>query len=404
MSSINPTTSNTLLSYSLNTMPDPLQASPAEGNTVYGTLSFVVSNGSSDAIVVTQLQFTLPVGTLAQQLTNDASAVLYASSPSGQWIISMTTTGVFTALPQSGQPITVTTDGIVFQFFNIPVNQQVGTVAIGVNETASNSTVSSQVRSASFNVAKFPYGFFFGNFTAQVPLVQDGQTVTLNWQGSDQATYTMYWGSQSSDVSEVRTWTSPALTSDTSFLLRASVVSQGETVTRDLSTTVIVANPELQATSLVVSGVTSLNTAALSGTLNVAGATTLAGVSAAGLSVSGTSTVGNLSASGLGVSGSTTLGGLNASSLGVSGGATLGNTTINGSLSANGASLGSTNINGSFTAKSGPVSMLGTGTLVASGTTVNLICIRKCVYYKYLVLCIGRNCWIIRYCVDCNNE
>jgi hypothetical protein len=256
---IAPTSSNTLLDYAVTTLPDPLQQSPKEGNTVYGTLTFVVSNGGTEAVSLSQVQFVLPIGDLAQELTSDPDAILYGSSPIGQWDIKMTSSGVFTALPTSGQPVTVTTSGIVFQLFNIPVNQEVGTFELSVNETASSPSHPSQVRTATFELAKFPYGFYFYNFTSQVPLVQDGQPVTLSWDGSDQATYMMYWGaSQPQDVTEVRRWTSPNLTTDTTFLLRAQLVSQGETVTRDLSVTVIVANPELKATTLQVTGTTGL--------------------------------------------------------------------------------------------------------------------------------------------------
>lgn len=260
---MNPTSSNTLLNYSLSTLPDPLQASPAEGNTIYAALSFVVSNGGTETVNVSEIQLVLPTGPLAQQLTNNANAILYNSSPAGQWNIRMTSDGVFTALSATGKPIQVSTTGIVFQLYNIPVNQQVGTVQLLVNETASSKTNPQQIRTAAFSIAKFPYGFFFGNFTAQVPMVQDNQTVSLIWQGSDQATYTMFWDNQSVDVTETRSWTSPALTNDTTFLLRASITSQNETVTRDLSATVIIANPEIHASSLQVTGISNLQGAVI---------------------------------------------------------------------------------------------------------------------------------------------
>ena len=262
-----PTQSATLLTYSLDTLPDPLQASPAQGNVVYGALSFVVSNGGSTVVNLSQLQFALPVGTLAQQLTSDPGAILWATSPGTLWSVSMTSPGVFLLLPQSGAPIPVSTDGLVIQFFNIPVNQQVGTVAITVTETATNDATPAQERNAVFDVAKFPYGFYFANLSAQVPMVPDGATVALTWQGSDNATYAMQWSEAPAvDVTNVRSWTSPPLTRDTTFLLKATIVSQGETVVSYLSTTVIVANPELLASSLQVTGASNLQGATTLGT------------------------------------------------------------------------------------------------------------------------------------------
>ncbi|MGB8193392.1 MAG: hypothetical protein WCF67_15785 [Chitinophagaceae bacterium] len=256
---LSPKTSNTLLSYSLSTTPDPLQASPSAANTVYGALTFVVSNNTNKIISLSKLQFTFTPGLDSAQLTNDPGNMHYASNPAGLWDIKMTSPGVFLALPTSGNPVQVTTDGFVIEFFNIAINQKIGVVQVPVDETANFANEQPTLRTATFEFAKFPYGFFFGNFTAQVPMVTDGTKVTLTWNGSDDANYMIYWGHDPVPVTNVRTWTTPTgITTDTTFLIRATVVSQGETVTRDLSTTVIVANPELHATSLQVTGITNL--------------------------------------------------------------------------------------------------------------------------------------------------
>jgi hypothetical protein len=324
---MNPVTSNTLLTYSLDTVPDPLQASPTEKNTLYGALSFVVSNGGNTLVHLSQLQFTLPVGPLAQDLTSDAGAILWATSPGTLWNVTMTSPGVFLLVPHSGNPIPVSTDGMVIQFFNIPVNQKVGTVSIKVNETAASDTNPLQVRTATFNVAKFPYGFYFGSFTAKVPMVDKGGTVTLTWQGSDNATYSIQWSTAPAvDVTNVRSWLSPALTSDTTFLLRAQVVSQGETVIRDLATTVIVANPELRASSLQVTGISNLQ-----------GATTIGNGSGSHTTVNGKLTVTTGPTT---LTGTTTLSHVIATDMAVTGTLTFGKTTafnnvvVNGSFAA----------------------------------------------------------------------
>jgi hypothetical protein len=366
---MNPVTTNTLLTYSLNTMPEPLQASPTVGNPIYGSLSFVVSNGGRSIVNLSQLQFTLPVGTLAQELTSDAGAILWATSPATLWNVRMNSPGVFLLLPQSGSPIPVSQDGMVIQFYNIQVNQQVGTVSINVDETATKDSNPAQLRTAVFSVAKFPYGFYFANFTAQVPMVSEGGTVTLTWQGSDNATYSMQWSeAPPEDVTHVRSWPSPNLTSDTTFLLRASVVFQGETVTTDLSTTVIVANPELQPSSLQVSGISNLQgattigtgstQATVNGNLTVNGSTLLNGTT----TLSGNTTANNLTVNGALTSGSS---------------ATFNGATVNQNLTVNGAALlngtttlrgdtvaGNVTINGVVTAINGPQNV-GQGTYEA---------------------------------------
>jgi len=335
--SYTPVSSNTLLSYALDTLPDPLQASPATGNTVYAALTFSVSNNSSVPISVSQIQFTLPVGTLAQDLTNTPGVVVGNVSPAGVWNISMTSPGVYTAVPASGNPVSVTVSGIIMQLYNIPVNQETGTVSIVVSETASNPTSPSQARTATFDVGKFPYGFFFTNFAPNVGQVADQGSVTLTWEGSDQATYSMSFGGAPVDVTNFRTWTSPPLSNDTTFLLTASVVSQGQTVTKTLGTTVIVSNPEVTAASLVVTGTTSLQgTTTIGGSLNANNGITVGGATALNntLNVTGASTLSSLTVNQqLQASGGINTAQLTATGITANGNATVnGNTTVNGTL------------------------------------------------------------------------
>ena len=376
---MNPTTSDTLLTYSLNTMPDPLQASPVTGNVVYGTMSFVVSNGGSTVVQLSQLQFTMPVGTLAQDLTSDPNGVLWDTSPGNLWNVTMPSPGAFLLVPQSGDPIPVSTDGIVIQFYNIPINQQVGTVAVTVSELATENSDQAQTRTAVFDVAKFPYGFYFGNFTSQVPMVADGGQVTLLWEGSDNATYALQWSSAPPvDVTEVRLYLSPPLTSDTTFLLQASVTSQGETVTQDLSTTVIVADPELQATSLQVTGVSNLqgattigmgtgSQATVNGNLTVSGSTTLSGTA----TLSGSTTASNVTVNGtLIASNPATFGSLTVNgALSAGNTATFNNLVVNGTLAAikNAQSVGQ----GSYTAQTDGILIASVNAL---GITPNITC------------------------------
>ncbi len=383
--SYQPVTSNTLLTYALNTLPDPLQVSPASGNTVYAALTFVVSNNTNPATVVnvSKIQFAIPVGgTGAQSLASSAVGILGSASPSADWNFAVDqSTGICTATTTSGNPIPVTTNGIIFQVYNIAVVKETGTVAITVTETASTDSLPSQARLATFNVAKFPYGFFFTNFTPNVPMVQDQGTVTLTWEGSDQAGYTMFWNDQSQNVTNVRSWTSPALTTDTTFLLRAAVVSLGQTVTADLTTTVVVANPELQGSSLNVSGTSVLNgnttigsnssTAVLvKGAANFSAPAVFAGATLNGTTTATNLTVNqNLTASGI----------VNMNNATLSGNLTAGSATVNGSLTAaslnvSGATtfgtIGASTVNTTNATVSGNMAVTGTAGIIGPNIQV----------------------------------
>lgn len=330
---MNPTSSNTLLTYSLTTLPNPLQVSPETGGSVSSDITIVISNDSGDgALQLTQVTFLMPIGLDAADLTNDQFS--YSASPSAVWTVNPAgSAGEFILTPVNGQPVTVTTDGIVVQFFGIHVNQKVGTFPLDANELAQGTGNPKQLRQAHFEVAKFPYGYFFGQFAASAPQVNDGQPVTLTWSGSDLSTYTMFWGNEQAVVTNVRSWTSPPLTMDTTFKLVATSTSQGETVHTSLSTTVIVANPEVKATSLQVTGVSNLQgNTTVGGDLNFskslsggtasftnASATSLSGNS---LNIQGNATVTSLNVNGPATitgKGNATFGALNSDSLNVSG-------------------------------------------------------------------------------------
>ena len=294
MSSSSPAPAGTLLDYAIGTGPDHLQVSPPDGNPSYGSLTIVVANPSTTMpVFVQQIQFSVPIGPGADDLTTAAAAsgILATASPAAQWQIAQTAAGVFTATPLPGFS-TITGAGIAFRLSNIAVNQQVGTATLTVSESSApappGSTPTPTVSTAAFPLAKFPYGFFFSHLAASAPQVANGGTVTLTWVGSDGPTYTLRYGAASADVTAVRTWTSPPLSQDTTFILQASAQSQGETVTESLSVTITVADP-----SLTVHDLTVQTNVTVGGPLSVAGATNLGPVTTSTAHVQG-----NLNASG----------------------------------------------------------------------------------------------------------
>jgi hypothetical protein len=255
-SSTEPT--GTLLSYALTTGQDRLQVSPPDGNPSYGAVTIVVANLSTTTpVLVQQIQFSVAVGPNATDLTaaSAVSGILVTASPPTQWQIAQTAAGVFTATPE-GEHGTITGTGLAFRLSNIVLNQQVGTAVLTVRETSGAAPAGAKptpaVSTTTLPLPKFPYGFFVSHLTASAPQVANGGTVTLTWVGSDGPTYLLLFGDQSADVSTVRTWTSPPLAQDTTFFLKATAQSQGETVTECLAVTVTVAEPSLTAHDLTV--------------------------------------------------------------------------------------------------------------------------------------------------------
>lgn len=315
----------TLLTYSVGTNPDPLQASPASGNPAYGALTIVVSNSTSQYIYCQSIVFSFPEGSLAQDLTDVATGILSAAAPSTQWQIANTGICQFTATPIQPQYATIGPAGLVFQIYNIQINQQPGNVTFTIQESASMTSGGPYTTNTQTVIlAKFPYGFFFDNFAPVVPSIQDGATATLNWIGTDGPTYTLYYTGNTVDVTLVRTYTTGPLHADTSFLLIASMQQLGETVTTSLTTSVNVVNPDLVLTSLTVNGLSTLT-----GGATVPGVTTLSG----SVNASGTSTF---------------TGPANLNEVTTLNGATV----LNGTLQALAASAAMGNASGSYTASS----------------------------------------------------
>jgi hypothetical protein len=350
-----------LLSYGINTKPDPLEVSPKDGNPSMASLVITVSNNSLDPIYCNKIVFSFPIGDLAQDLASTSKGILVSAEPSDKWNIAMTGDGTFTVTPKKPEDNLITTDGISFNIFNIQVNKQVGIFTLNATEITSNDNIHFEQRSNDFEIGKFPYGFYVSNFAASAPMVKNGDQVTLTWAGSDLAKYTMFFDTAAVDVTNVRSWLSGKLRHTTTFALQARVQYEGETLDTYLYVTVIVSDPDFTATTLRVLQASTLEGATQVGvSLKVTGDTTLANVTGKNITAN----------EGLTVSGNTSVKSVNAASLTVDGDGKIGNLTANNSLVVNGSStLNNVVVKGPFNAYSS-FSALKSGVLLASGTSI----------------------------------
>ena len=269
-----------LLTYSLTTDPLPVQASPSETSPAIATLTFVVScPKSTGSATVAAIEIVLPVDTGG---TEDASnlcmtapplsSAAISSSDGSEWTqTSAGAPGAFYFTPPNDS-ILVAGQSLTIEFTGIEVNPLVGTALVTINEWAAKGTAtptspddgppSGQQLIA---VAKFPYGFYAGNFTSNKPMVNNGEKPVLSWTGSSNATYLMLYESNVVDVSDVQSWSPPnGLTQMTTFILQVSAQQEGQTATMDFSLTIEVANPSLTAQDLTV-----LKTSTLKGAVSV---------------------------------------------------------------------------------------------------------------------------------------
>ena len=317
--------------------PAPLVVSTDGLDPVQASLEVVITNSTTAAIAVSEIDINIPVGT-PPSLTQSTASIQYTVG-SGVWTLSGPTSPVTDGLatyaltPADGQgpSISVSTgDVIVVQIYQIETNDTPGTATVGIQETLGDGTVGT----TSFQLTTFPAGFYFNALTvaalsgsdfvpvAQVPL---GTNVKLFWNASvvDVGSVVIYQssgaGQQTFTPTLLGEWAPPTPPQlDTIFTVQVTTTATpgGVPLTASLSTSVSVQTPVLIASTLTVNGVSTLSgqvnagpissgaivapgvtvngalgaQAVTTGTLNATGDSTLAGVTATGLTVNGTLT------------------------------------------------------------------------------------------------------------------
>jgi hypothetical protein len=323
-----------LLDYSLTTAPAPVQVSQAETDPSYASLTFVIStNAAHPSVTVSQFTFEIPVRNAskppaATDLADPASGIKPSISDPAWQINPGAGPGLFVAKPINGKPITITNQGIFVSFNNIQVSMVVGTATVTVVESATTTPDSGAPtpRTCALAVPKFPYAFYAGNLTLEKPLIQNGQPAVLTWTGSENAKYTLLFGTHSVDVSNERTYTTLPLTETTTFILEVAAQVGGQTVKVYFTATQVVANPSIVAKELAV-----LTTSKLEGPLTVGTTPTPAQATVNGpLSVTGTITTPTVQAVSAIVSGSLTANAATIAALGTPQTATSGTAATDG--------------------------------------------------------------------------
>jgi hypothetical protein len=226
---LQPTSSDTLLTYALFLEPDPLQVDAA------AILTLVVSNSSRQAITCSSIQVTLPVGTNAKDLI--VSGATIETIVPKDWSAG-SAGGVITLTP-SGNAGKIEGAGLTFVIATT-TNGQPGTAPVTIGETASAPSQPSKTRTATIAVTKFPAQFRLGDLIVTTPQnhdVPEGDTATLMWSGQGSGvTYTMAYqptdnGAPVNDgVGSTGPYTSKPLTraGSVTFTLTASVTVPGQ--------------------------------------------------------------------------------------------------------------------------------------------------------------------------------
>lgn len=243
----NDTPPSPLLTYSVSSDPAFVQVSTGNGDPSTAKIIITVSNNGVLPVTVSGFTFSFNIGSDAADLTTDASSIETVSvstpAPSPQWNITALADGQFQATPVKPEYGTVTGGGLSFVFFDINVNTVIGITPVVITETTTTQTASTTQY-----ITKYLPGFYVDNFkTADNNYtVKAGDTITLTWEGSENAVYTMQWDTSSEDVTSVRTFTSPPLKENpVIFHLVATALQNGQTVTATLTQSITVLVPQV---------------------------------------------------------------------------------------------------------------------------------------------------------------
>ncbi|MCX4633455.1 hypothetical protein [Streptomyces sp. NBC_01443] len=245
--------SDPLLSYALETDPDPF---PVGGT---ATLRLTARGGARPAYCK-RIVVAVPTGAGTGELTTAPGSLVPAvtggdaADQGGGWDVALTTPpgeAVFTLTPRDGRGWLAGVTPLTFTLGQVRVNTATGTARLRITEETSADGTAWATPEADLPVPKFPEGFVFRDLRAKQPHVNNGDRVTLTWEGSP-ATYTMDWGRRPVEVTEDGTWTSPSLHNTTVFRLAATL--PGTTAERVLTTMVTVARPHLRLTDLRADG------------------------------------------------------------------------------------------------------------------------------------------------------
>ena len=231
----------TTLLYAVQTDPHPLRVGRTNAR-----VTLVVSNPTGDYVSVTSIVFDLGEGSNATDLTNDPSSIQTGTSTAG-WKFDRSG-AQFTITPDNSASGTLTPgqiggEGLAFEFSNILVNAQVGTVDLQITENVGGPTAAT----ANIPVSKFPQEFEVGNFKATPSEVDPGGLTDLSWEGSGNATYELSYPAHR----PCRTSGQPARTAvsglleTTTFTLHCSSSQDGHPIDVDLQTTVEVKTPKV---------------------------------------------------------------------------------------------------------------------------------------------------------------
>ncbi len=255
--------------------PSPLRISTF-AQPEYAKLTFLYGKGEgvSPTTPVHAREFTvkIPTGSQAGALTAEPDLIRYELTVTGDrrdWRIDKDSRDpnqvIFTCLPPYQE--TAVFDGtwqIKLELWGIEVNTGIGPVEVAFQEETSRTGNDNDwaVRTGRGEVSKRDDSFVFHSLRAATTVINRDTTAKLDWEGTANAIYTMYYRNAAGVNTPVTvsggTWTTPAdapLKQHTDFILKASFGGQDYYLT----TSVEVKDPDVTVNNLTTNGPVTAN-------------------------------------------------------------------------------------------------------------------------------------------------
>ncbi|MGF6885078.1 hypothetical protein ABIA39_003347 [Nocardia sp. GAS34] len=244
------------LHFDLNTDPDPVRISPSTGDPRRADFVMVGSRRSGTAIECRKITITVPTGTNSPDLTPDLASVSAQISLPGWTPITNTATKTITFTPASGHTEIGRDQGVTVQLMGMRINTEIGSAPLRIDLEWREAGYDDpwDVGTTIFDIGKFPPSFHLANFMADQLIIDNGDSVNLDWEASGVSSLRLLYDVADVNVLDKTTYPINDLGHTTVFYLRATVQVGNNTVERTLSVTVTVRVPDLEVGNLIVRG------------------------------------------------------------------------------------------------------------------------------------------------------
>ncbi|MYV38808.1 hypothetical protein GT030_07970 [Streptomyces sp. SID1328] len=242
------------LQYSLTTVPDPLTVSPP-GTVETRDLIIVGSRIAPTAIETNEISVYVPTGTEAWQLAPDLTGLQTSITLTGWTATIAPGNERILFKPDTGHATLTPEQGFTLQLNKLRVNHEVGTAPIRIElKWREPNTGTWKTDTQILAVGKFPAGFYLRNLKPHSAYIENGDTVTLTWERSEDATYHLLYENVEIDVTNYSTFPVHDIRRNTMFYLRGRIQAGTGTVERTINTYVTVNRPDLDIRNLTVHG------------------------------------------------------------------------------------------------------------------------------------------------------